>query len=117
MQLWTAVLMVVCNAIRNEFTSLLHLRGQDTAATCANVHSFFDRKGSISINGRFAMILVFSSGLSMRSTEPINAAVAAALLGFNEEAVLYCRDISDADALQYAMDTQGCSGVALRASR
>jgi hypothetical protein len=40
----------------------------------------------------------------MRSTEPINAAVAAALLGFNEEAVLYCRDISDADAHQYAME-------------
>ena len=40
----------------------------------------------------------------MRSTEPFNAKVAAALLGFNEEAVLYCRGISDADAHEYAMD-------------
>jgi len=40
----------------------------------------------------------------MRSTAPFNAEVAAALLGFNEEAVLYCRDISDADAHEYAMD-------------
>ena len=40
----------------------------------------------------------------MRSTEPINAEVAAAFLSFNEEAVLYCRDISDSDAHQYAMD-------------
>jgi hypothetical protein len=40
----------------------------------------------------------------MRSTEPFNGEVAAALLGFNGEAVLYCRGISDADAQEYAMD-------------
>lgn len=40
----------------------------------------------------------------MRSTEAFNAEVAAALLGFNEEAVLYCRCILDADAHEYAMD-------------
>jgi len=40
----------------------------------------------------------------MRSTEPFNAEIAAALLAFNEEAVLYCRDISNADAHEYAMD-------------
>jgi hypothetical protein len=40
----------------------------------------------------------------MRSTEPFSAEFGAALLGFNEEAVLYCGDISDADAHQYAMD-------------
>ena len=40
----------------------------------------------------------------MRSTEPFNAELDAALLGFNEEAVLYCRGISDADAHDYAMD-------------
>ena len=39
----------------------------------------------------------------MGSIEPFNAEVAAALLGFNEEAVLYCRGISDADAHEYAM--------------
>jgi len=35
--------------------------------------------------------------------EPFSAELAA-LLGFNEEAVLYCRGISDADAHEYAMD-------------
>jgi len=40
----------------------------------------------------------------MRLTEPISAEFGAALLGFNEEAVLYCGDISDADAHEYAMD-------------
>ncbi len=40
----------------------------------------------------------------MRSTEPISAKVGAALLGFNQEAVLYCRAISDADEHEYAMD-------------
>ena len=38
------------------------------------------------------------------STEPFNAEVGAALLAFNEEAVLYCQGISDADAHEYAMD-------------
>src|SRR5438034_1841628 len=42
--------------------------------------------------------------IRVRSTAPFNAEVAAALLGFNEEAVLYCRSISDADAHEYAMD-------------
>jgi hypothetical protein len=40
----------------------------------------------------------------MRSTEPFNAKVGDALLGFNEEAVLYCQSISEADAHDYAMD-------------
>jgi hypothetical protein len=40
----------------------------------------------------------------MRSTAPFNAEVAVALLGFNEEAVLYCRGISEADSHEYAMD-------------
>ena len=40
----------------------------------------------------------------MRSTEPFSAEVGVALLGFNEEAVLYCQGISDADAHEYAMD-------------
>ena len=40
----------------------------------------------------------------MRSSAPLNAAVGAALLGFNEEAVLYCQGISDTDAHEYAMD-------------
>ena len=40
----------------------------------------------------------------MRSTETFNAELGAALFGFNEEAVLYCQDISDADAHHYAMD-------------
>jgi len=40
----------------------------------------------------------------MRSPEPFSAELSAALLGFNEEAVLYCRGISDADAHEYAMD-------------
>jgi len=39
----------------------------------------------------------------MRSTEPVSADNGA-LLRFNEEAVLYCRSISDADAHEYAMD-------------
>ena len=40
----------------------------------------------------------------MRSTEAFNVKIGAALLRFNEEAVLYCRGISDADAHEYAMD-------------
>ena len=40
----------------------------------------------------------------MRSTEPFSAECGAALLRFNEEAILYCEDISDADAHEYAMD-------------
>ena len=40
----------------------------------------------------------------MRSIEPANSDAGAALLGFNEEAVLYCQGISDADAHEYAMD-------------
>jgi hypothetical protein len=40
----------------------------------------------------------------MRSTEAFNVEIGAALLRFNEEAVLYCRGISDADAHEYAMD-------------
>jgi hypothetical protein len=40
----------------------------------------------------------------MESIEPFNAEVATALLGFNQEAVLYCRGVSDADAHEYAMD-------------
>ena len=40
----------------------------------------------------------------MGSTEPFNADVSTALLGFNEEAVLYCRGISNTDAHEYAMD-------------
>ena len=40
----------------------------------------------------------------MRSTEPFSAEVGAALLRFNEEAVLYCRGITDADGHEYAMD-------------
>ena len=40
----------------------------------------------------------------MRQTEPFSAMVGAALLGFNQEAVLYCQGISDADAHEYAMD-------------
>ena len=54
--------------------------------------------------GRLAKHLVFSWSISMGSTEPFNAEFGAALLGFNEEAVLYCQDISDADAHDYAMD-------------
>jgi hypothetical protein len=38
------------------------------------------------------------------STEPFSAEVGDALLRFNEEAVLYCRGISDAGANEYAMD-------------
>jgi hypothetical protein len=40
----------------------------------------------------------------MESIEPFNAEVATALLGFNQEAVLYCRGISGPDAHEYAMD-------------
>ena len=40
----------------------------------------------------------------MRSAEPVDAELGAALLGFHEEVVLYCQDISDADAHDYAMD-------------
>jgi hypothetical protein len=40
----------------------------------------------------------------MRSTERFSAEVGAALLAFNEEAVLYCRSIVDDDAHEYAMD-------------
>jgi hypothetical protein len=40
----------------------------------------------------------------MRSTERLNADLDAALLGFNQEAVVYCQGISDADAHEYAMD-------------
>ena len=39
----------------------------------------------------------------MRSTEPFNADIADALLGFNEKAVVYCRGLSDAAARDYAM--------------
>lgn len=39
----------------------------------------------------------------MRSPEPFNAQVGAALLDFNGEAVPYCQGISDADAQEYAM--------------
>jgi hypothetical protein len=49
-------------------------------------------------------LLVFTWGISMDSIEPFNAEVAAALLGFNEDAVLYCGGISGADAHEYAMD-------------
>jgi hypothetical protein len=40
----------------------------------------------------------------MKSPEPFDAAASAALLDFNEEAVLYCRGISDGEAHDYAMD-------------
>ena len=40
----------------------------------------------------------------MQSSEPFDADVATALLGFNEEAVLYCLAIADADGHEYAMD-------------
>jgi hypothetical protein len=40
----------------------------------------------------------------MRSPEPFNAQVGAALLDFNGEAVPYCQGISDADAHEYAMN-------------
>jgi hypothetical protein len=39
-----------------------------------------------------------------KSAERFNAEIGAALLGFNQEAVLYCQGISDADAHEYAMD-------------
>ena len=42
--------------------------------------------------------------LGMKSAEPFNAEVGAGLLGFNQEAVLYCQGIPDADANEYAMD-------------
>ena len=37
-------------------------------------------------------------GIRMKSTEVFNVEIGAALLRFNEEAVLYCRGISDDDA-------------------
>ena len=40
----------------------------------------------------------------MTPTKPFSADVDAALLGFNGEAVLYCRGISDANTHEYAMD-------------
>ena len=40
----------------------------------------------------------------MRATGPFSAELGAALIGFNEEAVLYCQDILDVDAHDYAMD-------------
>jgi hypothetical protein len=40
----------------------------------------------------------------MKSIELSNAEMGAALLGFNEEAVLYCQGISDEAAHEYAMD-------------
>ncbi len=40
----------------------------------------------------------------MQSSEPFDADVANALLGFNEESVLYCLSIADADGHEYAMD-------------
>jgi hypothetical protein len=40
----------------------------------------------------------------MNSNEQFNASIGDALLGFNREAVLYCHNISDADAHEYAMD-------------
>jgi len=40
----------------------------------------------------------------MRSPEPFNAQIGAALLDFNGEAVPYCQGISDEDAHDYAMD-------------
>jgi hypothetical protein len=40
----------------------------------------------------------------VKSPEPFNAEVGAALLDFNGEAVPYCQGISDADAHEYAMD-------------
>jgi hypothetical protein len=40
----------------------------------------------------------------MRPPEPFTAAIGAALLGFNAEAVPYCQGISDVAAHEYAMD-------------
>ena len=40
----------------------------------------------------------------MSPIEPFDAETSTALLGFNAEAVLYCRGISDNDAYEYAMD-------------
>ena len=40
----------------------------------------------------------------MRSTESFNAEIGADLLGLNEEAVLYCQGITDADTHDYATD-------------
>ena len=36
--------------------------------------------------------------------EPVNSELRAALLGFNGEAVVYCKGISDVVAQEYAMD-------------
>ena len=43
-------------------------------------------------------------GIRVRSTKAFNVEIGAALLRFNEEVVLYCRGISNADAHEYAMD-------------
>ena len=40
----------------------------------------------------------------MTSTEPFSTEVGAALHSFNEEAVLYCQGITDADTHDYAMN-------------
>ena len=40
----------------------------------------------------------------MRPLGSFNAEIGAALLGFNEEAVLYCQGISEDAAHEYAMD-------------
>jgi hypothetical protein len=40
----------------------------------------------------------------MKSAEPFRVDVGAALLRFNEEAVLYCQGISDAETHEHAMD-------------
>jgi hypothetical protein len=40
----------------------------------------------------------------MNSTKPFDADIETALLRFNEEAVLYCRGISEAAAHDYAMN-------------
>ena len=40
----------------------------------------------------------------MTAGEPFDAALGAALLGFNNEAVLYCQGIADTSAHEYAMN-------------
>jgi len=47
---------------------------------------------------------VLSWRISMKSPEPFNTGVGAALLDFNGEAVPYCQGISDTDAHDYAMN-------------
>jgi hypothetical protein len=66
------------------------------------VHSLLSakRRESISQLVKFSVLV----GIRMRSTEAFNVEIGAALLRFNEEAVLYCRGISDADAHACAMD-------------